>query len=215
MGNEDVSNKDIYALLTKVSKDAEETRVEIKRLREEFQNKVTALEISVKNSQAENQSSKLKLLATDRRIRRNTFIIFGHNSNPSSVVDYVIKLVNEKVKVTLTEQDINNCFTNHKMKNEPIILELLSNFKKSEIFSKIPQLKNSILVFVEDLPYKDRQERKYPVVYLKEAKSKNIDAKLKKNTLPIDGETFALMELNDNCALGTQGRSSPSTPFLQ
>ncbi|KAG5864044.1 hypothetical protein JTB14_003194 [Gonioctena quinquepunctata] len=147
MGKDDITNKEIYALLTDIKKTTDDTEIELQNLRQEFQTKSDALENSIKCLESENVLLKSRLLATERRL---------------------------------------------------LILDLVSNLKKFEIFSNLFLLKDTGVSFVEDLPFEDRQDRKILVAHLKAAKSKNLVAKIRKNTLVIDGEVFSLTELNVN-----------------
>ncbi|KAG5874777.1 hypothetical protein JTB14_016267 [Gonioctena quinquepunctata] len=179
MGKDDITNKEIYALLTDIKKTTDDTRIELQNLRQEFQTKSEALENNIKCLESENVLLKSRLLATERRLRENSILIFGLKLDSTSLIESVVKFISEKLKVK-------------------IILDLVSNLKKFEIFSNLFLLKDTGVSFVEDLPFEDRQDRKILVAHLKAAKSKNLVAKIRKNTLVIDGEVFSLTELNVN-----------------
>ncbi|KAG5871823.1 hypothetical protein JTB14_033037 [Gonioctena quinquepunctata] len=95
MGKDDITNEEIYALLTDIKKTTDDTKIELQNLRQEFQTKFESLEDNIKCLESENVLLKSRLLATERLLRKNSILIFGLKLDSTSLIESVVKFISE------------------------------------------------------------------------------------------------------------------------
>lgn len=183
-----VTIADIFRILLGIKKDLAQNRNDLADKTKVLEDKVLALEV-------ENKQLKTKLLNVERKLKKNNIFIFGLDPEDTDVTNAVIKVVNKKLNVALTVNDINNCYQIKNVDGKPILLELISYLKKSEIFNKVSKLKGTGIFFSDDLTYQDRQDKKQLLEHAKLAKAKNLDVKIKRGSIVVNGEQFTLSDL--------------------
>ena len=190
------SLEDLYNLLQKVDKNGEEIKADINIIKDDLKNTSEKLETKVGNLEAENQILKKRIIACERKLKKNNIIIYGLDTQDSPVLDTVIKFIKDKLNIELKLSDIDDCY---QLKNNAsqsiVLLGLIAHLKKSEIFKNLSKLKNTGVSFADDLPFEDRQERKLLNIHLKKAKANNIQAKIIRNKIIIEGVTHTLSDL--------------------
>ena len=144
----------------------------------------------------QNNYNKLesKIITLERKIRKNNIVIFGLGleSNESLVVNTINKL-NSLLETAFTEADINNIY---KIGNkDTTIVEFLSFLKKKQVFKNIRKLKNTNIYVADGLCKEDQIERKTLNQNLREAKSKQLNAYINKNTLYVNNERYTAKQL--------------------
>lgn len=151
----------------------------------------------------QNQNNKYKvikdkLIAVERKIRKNNIVIFGTTFD-SNIVDNVLKIFNEVIGVNIQESDLNNIYKLGK--KNVIIVEFLSYLKKQAIFRNLKKLKGIGITITDDLCPEDQDIKKKLVKQMKEARSKNQKAYIRNNRLYINDEIVHYKELNESITI--------------
>lgn len=195
------SLEDLYFLLQKVDKNGEDIKADVSLIKEELKNTSQKLDSKIENLVTENQILKRRIVACERKIKKNNIIIYGlktDKTDKTSILKTVINFIKEKLNLQIDLGDIDDCYQLNSKADKPmILLGLISHLKKSEIFKNISRLKHTGVSFADDLPYEDRQERRLLNDHLKKAKASNISAKIIRNKIIIAGVAYTLAELTD------------------
>lgn len=206
-----ISLEDLYSLLQKVDKNGEDIKADISVIKEDLKNTSQKFDSKIENLAAENQILKRRIIACERKIKKNNIIIYGLETDKASILETTLNFIKDKLNIRLDLSDVDDCYqlNNNNASKPMILLALISHLKKSEIFQNISKLKQTGVSFADDLPYEDRQERKLLNEHLKTAKANNIAAKIIRNKIIIAGATYTLAELSDQTSPG------PSTAETQ
>lgn len=212
MGNpEDIPNSQILELLQTVAAQNDEIKRdidEIKRDINEIKSNNTKLEQSVLDLntkvvrvEAENKALKLELLEVNRKIRKNNIILFGVQQNTAkNIRKYVQTLIKETIDINIEDSDINDIYYIGAKKDDkprPIKLELKSYGKKQDIFNNIRKFKGTGISVSNDLTPHDREIQSELYKHLKIARGKSYLAKISKNTLIVNGQSYTLEDLKE------------------
>lgn len=106
--------------------------------------------------------------------------------------------------IELKETDINNVFIVKTDKGNPIKLEFVSYLKKSVIFKNIGKLKGTKIFIANDLCLEDRATQSILQQHLKHARSNNYCAKIKGQTLIVNGEVYTAQQLQKQIPQNTE-----------
>lgn len=187
-------------------------------------NKIAIINSKVENLEKENQELKKRVLATERKTKRNNIIIFGVNEDITDILSFIIKLIADTLQVSCTVGDINNIYRIGQKsveKPRPIILELISNLKKQKIFHVINKLKGTGITFSNDQIPEDREEHTFLYQQLKIAKQKQYNAKIVRNKLVVNGESYTYEDLKNSSINPPnqiseifKNNSAPATPVF-
>lgn len=203
MGEPQHSNSEILKLLNTIISQNNEIKSDIDQIKKDLSNQSRTIEIiNCKVAILENENTELKnkLLAIERKSKRNNFIIFGVKEDVADILTFVINIVRDTLNILISNNDINNIYRIGQKaaeKSRPIILELTTNLKKQEISRALPKLKNTGIRFANDLLPQDREQQKLLHKHLKEAKDKNHNARIFKNKLIINGVTYTYQDLKN------------------
>lgn len=200
-----VSIEDVYNLIKHVNENLtskiESCNEDIKTLSNAFEKELEVLTEKVVSLEDENRNLKKRLLFTERKLRKNNLVFYGLKENTeeteNSLVAKILDLLKEKLCVELKPLEITNAFRLGKKsgKIRPILVEFLCFFTKKEILSNCSKLKGTNIFVAEDLIEEDREERRCLVQNLKVAKEKNKEARIKGNTLVIEGKVYKYEDL--------------------
>lgn len=140
-----------------------------------------------------------KYTILEKAIRKNNIIIFGlENKTEKKLIEFTIDTLNEQLKLNLSKKDVNNIFTiGQQNQNKPIIVKFVSFLTKVEVLRACHNLKNTSIRIAEELSFEERQKNKILHQHLKEAKSRNLNAYIKKNKLYVNGESYTPEQLVD------------------
>lgn len=139
-----------------------------------------------------------RCVTLERKIRRNNIVLFGVNLTGLDLITGTIDELNELFGLNLTSSDINNIYTVGKSNNPPVIVEFVSFLKKKEIFkdvAKLKALKTKNIAISDDLCYEDREEQKVLRRHCRQAREKNLQAKIKGHKLEIEGKLYTVSDL--------------------
>lgn len=245
-----LSNNELYSKLLEAIKlegknNKEEIKVEIKN---ETHKTAEEIKIQIKEENnklrdiIEQQNQKITFLQNncdhlinrclnlERTTRKNNIIIFGLSidNHDISLLEFALNKLNSLLEIDLRESDINNIFIIKSDKGDLVKVEFISYLKKNLIFKNITKLKGTKIFIANDLCIEDRATQKILQQHLKLARSKNYFAKIKGQTLIINGEVYTAQKLQniplDGIETGTPNKtlvtecmslkvsSAPSTP---
>lgn len=226
-----ISNEDIFNLLNKSihqnNEMKEEIKAEIVELRREIHGNNEAIKV-LKDKLTAVESDNIKiyntLLRIERKQKQNNLIIFGFPETSGEILtDSIVKFVELQLGINLNMHDVNNIYrltTRNSSKGpRPVILELVTFMKKQEIMQQKRRLKGTHLVISDDLPQKDRIERKLLYDYYTSARNKGCSARLLHNKVEINGKYYTYSDLCEKKLRigelsnpGTRSDSASSTP---
>lgn len=201
--NKNITNNDLFSLLKTIQNQINDVKQDINKINTKFdEQRIVIQELTEKVNylETENQELKRKLNTCENEARSNNLVIFGlQEQTDHSLIEIASDFTLTHLEVTITCQDINNIYRIGKNpqngKPRPLMLQLISNIKKQEIFKNVKKLKNSGITIANDLSETQRNKQKVLYQHLKEAKSKQYSAKIYKNTLIVNGESFTYEEL--------------------
>lgn len=117
--------------------------------------KLQLLEQKVDDLQKQNKQLKYRVNELDQYSRRNNLRIFNVNEQTEEELNKtIIKLCKDKLKLTIKDHEIENCYRTGLIKpniNRPIFLKLNSYNTKQSIIQNRKLLKGSKVSIVEDL----------------------------------------------------------------
>lgn len=204
MGNsETISNNQIFELLQAVATQNDEIKrdlSEIKNSNVKQAQSILVLSAKVTTLEEENRALKQELLAVNRKIRKNNIILFGVQENDAKNIKNEIQTIfRDTLNINLDDIDIDDVYrlgTKTGDKPRPVKVELISNEKKQKIFNSIGKFKGTGISVSNDLTPDDRQIHNALYQHLKIARGKNYLAKISKNRLIVNGQSYTLAELN-------------------
>ncbi|KAJ8937999.1 hypothetical protein NQ318_015496, partial [Aromia moschata] len=204
MGDEqNLTNSDVVKLLNRIVCQNDEIKNDIATIKKDLSVqmlKIDNLNIKIVALEQEKSELKKKLSAIERKSKRNNFIIFGVDEDVIEILSFILNIITEKLNTSIVNQDINNIYRVGQrgvQKSRPILLELVSNLKKQEIVKQLYKLKGTGIFFSNDLLPQDREENKVLHHQLKLAKEKQYNAKIIKNKLIVNGESYSYQELTN------------------
>lgn len=174
--------------------------------------------------ESDNERINNILLRMERKQKQNNLIIFGLPEKPGEVLtESIVNFVDQHLGIELKTQDINNTYritTKGTSKgHSPLVLELTTFLKKREIMQQKTRLKGTHIVLSDDLPKKDRIERKLLYDQYTSARRKGYPARLLHNKVEINGVRYTYSDLcrtepETEKLPNTEARcgSAPSTP---
>lgn len=202
MGNPEITNAELLNILAQkiddkfnfLSKSIEDSTANINK-------KLMIATKTILNLKKNNQDLRERVINLENKIRRNNIAVFGLESDKNNLLESSISKLNTALKVqVLSKSDISNIYwPQNKSSNTPVIFELITNFKKLEVFGKIKEslesLKEAKVFITNDLSYEERQVRKFLKEKQIELKKDNKDAKITGRALIVDGQKIHYKEL--------------------
>lgn len=204
--NKEISNNDLYNLLIETQKQNanlyselfQEIKEDIKSLKEEISKEVSQLKTENKNLKEENKQLRDRLATTERKLKKYNLIVYGVPGEENETFDKVVDIINTKINVTCSNHNIKDIYRIGQPsidKPRPVVVELISYRLKTDILANAKKLKGSGIFISHDLTPEDYEKRKLLNKQLKLAREKQLNAKIKKNTLIVNGEVFTYEEL--------------------
>lgn len=192
-----ISNEDIFKLLTDIAKSNSEIKQEIKDLRNNLNNEIVNLKTKCIELQEINQTLTNRVLAAERKLKKYNLIIYGVQGNELQTNETVLKLINQKLKISCNKKDIRDIYRiGNKIegKARPVVIEVLNYELKIEILKNAKTeakiLKDCGVYFSQDYTPDDYEKRKFLYKHLQLARGKHYDARIKNNELVINGESY-------------------------
>lgn len=193
--SDDLTIRELYNLITKSQE------INTKKITEEINN--NRLEYCAKLEQNQQNIKQLRdeVLHLERQRRKNNIIVFGlplGNRTADEIEEETVSILNNLLRLTIEKRDINNLYELGKGQKKGILIQFVSYLTKKKIFKNISHLKGTKIGIAHDLCPHDREQNKILVKHLKEAKSNNKSAKIKKNKLEIDNQLYSIEELENS-----------------
>nr|CAI5834453.1 unnamed protein product [Callosobruchus analis] len=166
------------------------------------------------------QNIENKCTNLDRLLRKNNIILTGISppKKRDELLPFVLELLNTKLDLKYSEHDINNV-SKFKINEKWIVKVEFSTFiNKGKAMKNVKKLKGSGIYIDDDLNQHDRQIRKQLYQHLKEARAKNMFAKIRGNKLQINDDFYTLeeLEVTDAAEKSDDGEGEPKlTQFHQ
>ncbi|KAG5862712.1 hypothetical protein JTB14_014975 [Gonioctena quinquepunctata] len=205
MEGTEVSIKDVYLLLKGVNENLSK-RIEVleattRSLTTVLQEEVETIRNKVEILEKKNISLKNQLSKFEKQLKLNNLVIYGieenQNENQEILINKFSELATTKLELKITRTEINNIFRLGKKAghNRPILISLSSQIKRQEILRNARKLKGTKIVITEENG--ELEERKILLGALKEAKSNNKTAFLKRNKLIVEGESYTVADIEN------------------
>jgi hypothetical protein len=201
----------LFTLNTSMQNTLTASTTELKGQLTSVENKVLSIDDKISNvsidlAHATQSISELenKVDLLENKNRENNIIIFGiseaSNIKDENICDIIIQLCADKLNINISINDINKChrFGTFKLnKKRPVLLSLVHNRIKSNIFSNVKNLKGTGISICDDLTPTARAHKKIVYDALVQAQNTGIkNVKRGKNFLIIDGKKIYLEELS-------------------
>lgn len=199
---------DLYTLLNSINDNLctkiDNIKIDLDKLGSKVDKQLSSLERKIELLESENKELKHQVHLTQRFLKKKNLIIYGvPERNSENLVESVIDLIKEKLEINLRIEDISECFRLGKIinKDRPILIGLVSSLKRTELLKNKTKLKGTNIFINEDLVAADRENKKFLVEKLKEARAQNREAKLKGNKLIVDGVSYTSEEASGSRTL--------------
>ena len=113
----------------------------------------------------------------------------------NKLLEFTLNKIKELLDIEILQRDINNIFQIKSDQIAPIKIEFVSYLKKQTVLKNANKLKGKNIFISQDLIYEDRKDRKLLQTHLKAARSKNLYAKIKGNSLQINDDIYTIEQL--------------------
>lgn len=200
-----VTLRDVLEMLKAIQKDVQTGTDEAKVYKEELERtkeRVTALEYGQNIIVEELRSLRQVIDELETPARRNNILLFNfpesRNESIDKLMDNFISLSKDKLEIELQKTEIDYIRRIGKPNNRsprPVLIKLVTSWRKHEFLSSNPKLKGEGMNFAEDLPPKVRRLRKDLIPYMLEARQLGHRATLRRGKLMVDGELYTLEQL--------------------
>lgn len=221
-----ISNEQIFELLEKISQDVQELKQDFANYKEEVEILKTSL-VALEN---DNLKLKEKLLSQEELLRKRNILVFRiAETDNESLEQVVLQLLNNKLKINITINDIDNFYrigNKDPNKARPILIKFTRELTIREVFRNVKKLKGTGISIALDLTQEKRADNKILYQFFKIAKEKQFSAKIIKNKLIINKDEYTvdtLKTLNKRTFLEPfvdkqslfVNNSAPPTPTIQ
>lgn len=195
MGNENVTNEQIFALLQHTSQNVQDIKQELAYYKE----KVDELEAATQHLQTENIHLKQKIASQEEQLRRKNILIFGlPDKTEKSLEEVVLEFFNGRLNIKITPSDLDNFYRiGVSNKIRPILVKFVREISAQQVLKSAKKLKGSGISIAQDLTQERRVERKILYDFLKVAKEKNFTAKIEKNKLIVNKDEYTVETLTN------------------
>ncbi|KAI5742899.1 hypothetical protein M8J77_012404 [Diaphorina citri] len=175
---------------------------EIKSMRLDYTSGHNKVMEKLQNMEKNNETTKKrtdllesKMKHMDRDGRKRNIIIYGvvekDNESFRDLQNIVTWILNEKLESDIRREEIDDYFRlgrrTNGQKPRPIIIKLLSYWRKREIMSNSSKLKGTNLFIANDLSFEDGEEMKKLRKEMKELRNQGHQVTIKGNKLIVDG----------------------------
>lgn len=191
---EDQKFDKLYKLL------CEKAEQQTKEIKSEIRSTFSNVETKIKSVIRRVETLESQCLQLERRSRKNNIVVFGFELKGRDIIEGIVEKLNELFDISLKQEDLNNAYKLGCSKVPPILVEFKTYFKKSLIFkdpSKLKKLKEANIALSNDMCNEDRQNHKILRTHFLEAKRSGKEARIKEDTLYIEGEPFTVHDLTD------------------
>lgn len=187
---ENLTIRDVYVLIKKTSQE------QIKQITGEFNKNFNSLTKSIADTNEKIEILNKKYLSFERYKRKNNLVIFGLPVNDADIVTTTITALKQHTGVDLEERDINNIyFVGKKNESKAILVQFVTFLKKLSLLKNATKLKGTGISMSEDLCPEDRERHRILVKYLKEARERNLRARIRGDKLEVEGQRYTVQEL--------------------
>lgn len=168
---------------------------ELQKLRTDFnteqQETRKLIEESLKNDQIEKGKINEKIEKQDNRInklesgaRKKNVIVYGmqeeNNEHINDLKEKINWLLNNKMELDIKREEIDDFFRlgkkTEEKKNRPIIIKMISNWRKTEIMMNKKKLRGTRIFIENDMSEEEMSEKKNMIAEMRELKSKGHEA---------------------------------------
>uniref|UniRef100_A0A8D8Z678 Uncharacterized protein n=1 Tax=Cacopsylla melanoneura TaxID=428564 RepID=A0A8D8Z678_9HEMI len=164
--------------LQKIRTDFNEEQKETRKLIEEtFKNE--QIEKGKINEKLEKQDNRINKL--ENEARKKNVIVYGikeeNNENFNDLKEKLNWLLNQKMELGIRQEEIDDFFRLGKKtdtkRNRPIIIKMISNWRKTEIMMNKKKLSGTKIFIEKDMNEEEIFEKRKMVAEMKELKSKH------------------------------------------
>lgn len=205
----------VFNMLKAIQKNLKESTEEAKVYKDELERtkeRVMNLEYG-QNIILDELNSLRKFVDNEETInRKNNLVLFNfpesQNETISILMDNFTALLNNKLHIDANKNEFDYVrrIGGRKARSpRPVLIRCITTWRKHELLSANPALKNEGMSLAEDLPPKTRRIRKELIPFMLEARQQGHQASLRRDRLMIDGALYSLDQLRKR----REGRSRP------
>lgn len=200
---DEITITDLFNLLKNVKEENAQFHTQLKYEIKELKDVNKKIQIiENKNLELEEQNRKLtnKINIAERKLKKYNLVFYGIKGDDSDIEAQIISILNEKLEVICTGDNIRDIYRIGKTENEnirPVVVEFVNYKLKRNILLNASKLKGSEIYVSNDYTTEEYEKRKLLNKHLKLARQKNLNAKIKKNALIVNGEEYMYEDLKD------------------
>lgn len=228
-----VTNQQIYDLLQEVKVQNNDLKADIKEIRRDlgkYRVKVQELEDRVVELESEKSYLRERVRHFEEFERKNQVVVFGLDEREDdSLEERTLEIFSRVLSVNVKSQDLDNIYRIGRRTEDrirPVIVRFVRLLAKNQILKHLSKLKGTGITIINDLTFEQQQDKKLLYKYFKIAKSKNFQAKIIKNCLLVNDNSFTVTELREaseetftdffiNKKQLFTNNSAPATPEVQ
>lgn len=191
----------------------------------EVMTKLVTMEADNKNMDVRMEKQEKKVDTLDKNAKKRNLVIYGIPEKEgelyTDIFNIVMDLMNQRMGINLKPQELDDFFRIGKRGNtqkvRPILLKMVSYWKKREILSQTVKLKGTKIFIANDLTTEEAEEMKQLRIEKRELQSKGHQVTIKGKQLVIDGKirsktTRGIIPIHNDFDELTMEISSQGTP---
>lgn len=202
-----VTNQQIFEVIQEVKKQNNDIRADIQDIKRDLaEHRLRVLELEEKVGELVSENSRLKerVKYSEEAAKRNQVVVFGlEERTEDSLENRIIDTFTNILLVNIKPQDLDNIYrigTKSEGRHRPVVVRFVRYFVKRQILQNLKKLKGTGITVTNDLTIEQQQNQKLLYKYFKIAKSKNFEAKISKNYLIVNENTFSVTDLKQASA---------------
>lgn len=188
----DLSNSELYELLNKkIEAKFSELTLQISQANANLTQELLAAKQTALQLKEENELLAKKVALLEKKIRRNNIAVFGLKRDENNLLDSWIGQLSSLLKIDIALSDLSQVFQPKNSPQAPVVFELLSGFKKREIFDRIrdnlDSLKAAKVFVTNDLSREEQEVLKALKKKRALARAEGREARIVGRSIVIDG----------------------------
>lgn len=191
---ENLSTKD---LLKYVILETRQQKQELQKSVDKLTTTILESEEKIIKLEEENRQLKEKIRGIERKDKKNNIIIFGVPQEANEIIANAAINIFKEINVEINLQDINNAYRIGKSEIKPIIVEFNTYLKKQEVTKNAYKLKDTNIAITNELIPEDRETNRILHKYLREARGKKLEARIRNNKLYVGNEVYTVDQLKE------------------
>lgn len=195
------SNEDIMNEIKKNLNETKEIKTTLEKaltVMEDMMGQFTELKIKCENLEEKNTRLSEQVKYLNSQVRKNNFVIYNVPKTENEDIVEKVKEICLEAEITVSDQEINNCFRIGKGADpRPVLVSLSSNLLKRKIFSKREYLQQKHYRLNHDRTLEEREEGRRIFACLSKLKSLDSSVMYRNRTFKFRGDFYTLKEVEE------------------